>query len=33
MFIEQKRKTAQNFLVQGPGYTKKPLGHQVVYPT
>ena len=27
-FIEQKRKTAQNFLVQGPGYAKKPLGHR-----
>ena len=25
-FIE--RKLAQNFLVQGPGYAKKPLGHR-----
>ena len=27
-FIEQKRKIAQNFLVEGPGYTKRPLGHR-----
>ena len=27
------RKIAQKFSVQGPGYTKIPLGHQVAYPT
>ena len=32
-FIEQKRKIAQNFLVQGLGYAKRPLGHRVSYPT
>ena len=32
-FIQQKRKIAQNFLVQRPGYTKRPFGHRVAYPT
>ena len=27
-----KRKIAQNFLVQGPGYAKRPLGYRVAYP-
>ena len=31
--IEQKRKIDQNFLFQGPGYAKIPLGHRVAYPT
>ena len=28
-FVEQKRKISQNFLVQGPGYTKRSLDHRV----
>ena len=32
-FIEQKRKKLlKNVSVQGPGYTKRPFGHQCVYP-
>ena len=27
-----KTKIVQNFLVQGPGYAKRPLGHRVAYP-
>ena len=30
---KRKTKCSKNTLVQGPGYTKKPLGHRVAYPT
>ena len=31
-FIKQNQKLLKTFLVQGPGYAKRPLDHQVAYP-
>ena len=32
-FIKQKLKIDQNFLVERPGYAKRPLGYRVASPT
>lgn len=32
-FVEQNKKLLKKFLAQGPGYSKKPLGHRVALPT
>ena len=31
--LNKNKQLLTDFLVQGPGYTKRPLGHRVVYPT